>query len=57
MRMAGQKMGSFGLKDDDLVEIDGTRIPKENVDEYVKNNYKKNKQNRAAGVPNMIPDL
>ena len=50
-------MGSFGLKDDDLVEIDGTRIPKENVDEYVKNNYKKNKQNRAAGVPNMIPDL
>ena len=42
---------NFSFKGDgDLVEMDdGVKVPKDDVKEYVKNNYKKNKNNSGFG--------
>ena len=46
-RMAGDafKGGSSFGNDKDLIELDdeGTKVPKDEVAEYIENNYKKNK--------------
>ena len=58
-RMAGDAMkggldlpmpSGFSMEDKDLVEMDdGTKVHKDEVKDYVKNNYKKNDENKFGG--------
>ena len=53
-RMAGDalKSGSSFGSDKDLIELDdeGTKVPKDEVAEYIKNNYKKNQVKSFNGI-------
>ena len=55
--MAGDKMNmpSFGT-DEDLIDIEGTKVPKDEVEEYVKNNYKK-KSESGFGVSDVMNNM